>query len=288
MYMPNRTFVGGVAFVAIAMGLASRANAVPMTIIADEVTTQATVVTRTNNKGYNVVFWNFELPATFVGTGTANTVTEMTFTLFQNTPQGGDGVLPENIAIYSGFFEPGKYGTVQGSNLFKPVGNSYSSPANVSGSTPATGINTVQVADTASGQLNMGTLTPGVNEPYGSHDFTIPTTQNPFNGTTGNASGQYSLVIWTESLQNYQWKGGGQLFISIPGVSGIKTSLTPGYLDGSGGGSGVVTPSGSLAEVVPEPSTTLLAGLASVTMAGIVVRKRRPSAGEPEPKGRAG
>lgn len=271
--MPNRTFAGGVAFVAIAMGFASLANALPMTIIANEDPTQATVVTRTNNKGYNVVFWNFELPSTFVGSGTANTVTDLTFKIFQNTPQGGDGVLPENIAIYSGFFTAGKYSTVQGSNLFKPVGNSYSTPANQTGVTPAGGLDTVQVADTANGQLDMGTLTPGVNEPYGSHDFAIPTTQTPFNGTTGNASGQYSLVIWTESVQNYQWKGGGQLFISIPGVSGIKTSLTPGYLDASGGGAGVVTNAGSLA-VVPEPTTTVVGGLASVTMAFVAMRKR--------------
>lgn len=130
----------------------------------------------------------------------------------------------------------------------------------VTGSTPAGGLDTVQTADTASNQLNMGTFTPGVNQPYGSFDFAIPTTQSPFNGTFPNASGQYSLVIWTESPRNFQWKGGGQLSVAIPGVSGIKTSLQPGYLDGSGGGAGVVTAAGSLAVVpVPEPSTVAMA-----------------------------
>lgn len=274
MFMKSFVFtalaIGSVVFVPL-----PRAHALPITIIANEVTTQATVVTRTNNKGYNVVFWNFELPATFTGSGTANTVTELTFRLFQNSPQGGDGVLPENIAIYSGFFTPGKYGTVQGSNLFKPVGNSYTTPASQTGVTPAGGTNTVQVADTASDQLDMGTLTPGVNEPYGSHDFTIPTTQNPFNGTTGNAGGQYSLVIWTESTANYQWKGGGQLQITIPGVSGIKCSLEPGYLDGSGGGAGVVTPAGAVEPVaVPEPATSAMAAVAGVTVAVAAMRRR--------------
>jgi hypothetical protein len=272
--MSLRKLLGGVAFVAAIVASLPRAHALPMTIITDEVTTQATVVTRTNNKGYNVVFWNFELPSTFVGTGTANTVTDLTFRFFENTPQGGDGVLPQNIAIYSGFFTSGKYSTVQGSNLFQPVGNSYSTPVSVSGVTPGDGVSTVQVADTGSGQLDMGTFTPGINQPYGSRDFAIPTTQNPFNGTTGNANGQYSLVIWTESLQNYQWKGGGQLQITIPGVSGIKSSLTPGYLDGSGGGAGVVTEAGELAAVVPEPSAAFVGGLASVAMAAVAMRKR--------------
>ncbi|GEM_PF-5836148 len=243
--------------------MASLAHAVPITLIADEVTTQATVITHTNNKGYNVVFWNFVLPATFTGSGTANTVTEMTFRLYQNTPQSGSGVVPENIAIYSGFFVPGKYSTTQGNNLFKPIGNSYATPVS-SGTTPPTGTDTVQIADTIN-QLNMGTLTPGVNQPYGSHDFTIPTTQNPFNGTTGNANGEYSLVIWTESTQNYQWKGGNQLQVSIPGVSGILSSSTPGYLNGSGGGAGITTNPGSLTPVpVPEPAglTMVAAGCA--------------------------
>ena len=251
--------------------------ALEITIVASPDPTAATVVTKTNNKGYNVVFWNFQLPASFTGTGEANTVTSMDFRFWQNSPQGGAGVIPENIAIYSGFFDPGKYSTVQGSNLFKPNGNSYSTPVSYSGM-PADGINTVQNANTASGQLNMGSLTPGVNEPYGSHDFIIPTTQNPFNGTTGNASGQYSLVIWTESDQNYQIKTSGQLAMSIPGVSGILTSTSPGYLDGSGGGAGIVTSAGSLAIApVPEPSTIVMAGIASLTVAIAALRKRRRS-----------
>ncbi len=89
--------------------------------------------------------------------------------------------------------------------------------------------------------------------------------QTPFNGTSPNASGQYSLVIWTESTANYQWKGSGQLNIQIPGVSGIKSSLSPGYLDGSGGDPGAVTAPGPLAFVpVPEPAAwaSLIAGLA--------------------------
>jgi len=183
-------------------------------------------------------------------------------------------VIPQNIAIYSGYFTAGKYSTVQGDNLFQPVGNSYSTPVS-SGSTPTDGLNTVQVADLAAGQLNMGTLTPGVNEPYGVHNFNIPTTQNPFNGTVGNAFGQYSLVIWTESPQNYQWKGGGQLDIQIPGVVGIKSSVSPGYLDASGGGSGVITPAGSVEVVpVPEPSSWVLA-IAGVSISGWMARRRR-------------
>ncbi len=255
----------------IALAWHSASSADTMTIIADEVTTQATVITRTNNKGYNVVFWNFQLPASYTG----SSVTALNFQFFQNTPQGGQGVLPQNIGIYSGFFVPGKYSTTQGSNLFKPVGNSYSTPVSVNGVTPSDGLNTVQVADAASGQLNMGTLTPGVNEPYGSHLFSIPTTQNPFNGTVGNAQGEYSLVIWTESPQNFQWKGGGQLRIGIPGVTGIKSSLTPGYLDGSGGGDGIVTTAGNLDFVpVPEPSTYGMA-LAGLALSAYVACRRR-------------
>lgn len=249
------------------------AGALELTIVASETPTAATVITRTNNKGYNVVFWNFTLPASFTGTGEANTVTSLSFQFYQNSPQSGTGVIPQNIAIYSGFFDPTKYSTVQGSNLFKPVGNSYSTPVSTP-TTPPDGINTVQIADTASGQLNMGTLTPGVNEPYKVHDFRIPTTQNPFNGTTGNVNGQYSIVIWTESTQNYQWKSGGQLALSIPGVSGILSSSTPGYLDAVPN-TPVTTLPGALAPApVPEPSTYILVTTA-VMVLGIAEKRRR-------------
>jgi len=271
----------GVCFAAIAIaapGSLRTASAVSMTVVANENPTQATVITRTNNRGYNVVFWNIELPTTFTGTGASNTVTDLSFLFWQNSPQSGAGVLPENIALYDGFFTPGKYSTTQGSNLFRPIGNSYSSPTSATGVTPATGLDTVQIADTSSGQLNIGTFTPGVNQPYGSFDFAIPTTQTPFNGTFPNATGQYSLVIWTESPQNYQWKGGGQLVVEIPGVSGIKTSLQPGYLDGSGGGAGVVTPAGSLAPVpIPEPSTYCMT-LAALACGGFSLWRRQAKA----------
>lgn len=248
-------------------------------IIADEHPTQATVITRTNNKGYNVIFWNFQLPGSFTGTGPSNTVTDLSFQFYQNTPQGGDGVIPQNIAIYNSFFDPGKYSTVQGSNLFKPIGNSYTTPASQTGVTPADGINTQQNPDLASNQLNMGTLTPGVNEPYGSHNFVLNNLQNPFNGTLGNASGQYSLVIWTESPQNYQWKGGGQLRMAIPGVTGIMTSVSPGYLDGTTGDPLAVTAAGSLAVApVPEPSTIIMGVLATATMAAAAWHKRAKAA----------
>lgn len=248
------------------------AGAAPITIVSNEVTTQATVVTRTNNKGYNVVFWNFQLPATFTGSGTANTVTDLSFLFFQNSPQGGNGALPLNIAIYDGFFTPGKYSTTAGSTLYQPIGNSYSTPVN-SGTTPLGGLDTVQSANTGSGQLNMGTFTPAVNAPYGSHTFEIPTTQTPFNGTSPNASGQYSLVIWTESTQNYQWKSGGQLDIQIPGVTGIQSSVTPGYLDGI---NEVTTSAGALAPV-PEPSTYCMA-IAGIAYGGISMWRRRKRA----------
>lgn len=82
-------------------------------------------------------------------------------------------------------------------------------------------------------------------------------------------------MIWTESTANYQWKGGGQLQITIPGVSGIKCSLEPGYLDGSGGGAGVVTPAGAVEPVaVPEPATSAMAAVAGVTVAVAAMRRR--------------
>lgn len=258
--------------IGLAMAWSTESKALEMYMYTNN-QTGAYVVTQTNNKGYNVLYWNFKLPATFTGTGAANTITSLKFDLWQNSPQSGAGVIPENIAIYNGFFGPTRYNSTTGSDsTYLPTGNTYSTPISANGD-PADGYVTVKAPDTANGQLNICTLTPGVNEPYGVHNVN-PTMTNAFNGTNFNANGEYSIVIWTTSTQNYQIKNAGQLMISIPGVSGIMSSSSPGYLDAASNGSPIVQP-GSLSVVpVPEPSTYVLGILGTLAMA-FAARRRK-------------
>jgi hypothetical protein len=187
--------------------------------------------------------------------------------LFQNTPQSGAGVVPENLAIFNGFFTSALYDTTAGTNFGKPKGNTFSTPVSANGD-PADGYVTQQVADTANGQLDLVTLTPGINEPYGVHNVQFTSVQTPFNGTSPNANGQYCIVLWTPSTQNYQVKSSGQLFLNIPGSS---SSSTPGFIDSSGS-SPIITNPGVLIPV-PEPSTYVLVAIATGVLAVAARRK---------------
>lgn len=246
------------------------------------------VVTQTNNKGFQVLYWNFKLDATFTGSGFNNTVTSITFDLHENPPQGNNKK-PTNLAIYNGYFQ-----TMNGStpNFFSnaqqtmglPYGLSPSTPL-TDGNTPAVGIQTVAAPSSLTSfeqQLALNSFTAPANLTF--DDYFIRWTSNKaFNGTMYtqsngttqvNNSGEYSLVIWTEDTGNYQIKNAGQLTIAgIPGVH--YSSSSPGVINGTSGTLVMTAPGPLLVAPVPEPSTWAMTALAVFTFAMLALKKGR-------------
>lgn len=229
------------------------------------------VVTHTNNQGYKVLYWNFKLDPSFTGTGSANTVTSILFQLWVNPPQGLN-IMPLNLAIYNGYFNSTNYqSTTPSSVLGQPNGTSPTTPKS-SSTTPQVGIQT-QVTPTAT-QLALLSWTPPAN--FSFQNYVINwTNPSPFNGTSPNANGQYSLVIWTESILNYQIKNNGQLMVGgLPGTT--LSSTSPGIIDGTSGTSITTTSAGVLAVApVPEPSSYFMATIAVVALILMAQRRRK-------------
>lgn len=225
------------------------------------------VVTHTNNKGYKVLYWNFKLDPTFTGSGSLNTVTSILFQLWANSPQG-TSIVPLNLGIYNGYFDATKYSNAS-QTLGQPIGNSPALPLN-DASTPQGGI---QTQGTQSGpQLALLTWTPPKNQSFVNYPI-LWTNPTAFNGTSPNALGEYSLVIWTESTANYQIKNDGQLMIGgVPGVS--YSSSSPGTIDGTTGTLVTTAPGTLNIAPVPEPATSLLACVAA-TLLALISRLRR-------------
>lgn len=241
----------------IVMGYLFSAQARALELVLDTTShTGSNNVTLTNAQGYKTLFWNFTLPSSFTGTGSANTITSIGFNLFVNPPQGGPGRLPLNIAIYNGFFTSSLYSTTSGTAGL-PLGTNPTTPVNKLGD-PTLGYATPQTPTLS--QLALIAYTPGVNVSNIQAPILISQNVTAFNGTSPNSNGQYSIVLWTNDTNIYQIKNSGQLTIS--GVSNTQSSLTPGIVDGTTG-TVTTTSAGSMSPApVPEPSTYILCGLA--------------------------